>query len=546
VPTTRDVTSPHEQLSGREPGASVGIGTGTGTDPGSAGALAVQQLRAAHSEQMFRMLVESVSDYAIFLLDATGHVATWNVGAQRIKGYSLDEIVGRHFSIFYTEDEKHSGKCELELEVAAREGRFEDEGWRVRKDGSRFWANVVISAVRNERGELVGFSKVTRDLTERKAAEDERTARLAAEHANRAKDEFLAVLGHELRNPLAPIATALQVIKLRSDGELPREYQVIERQLGHMMHLVDDLLDVSRIVQGKVVLKNERIELRTVIAKAIETANPLIDQRQHQLDVKRPARPLVVHGDDARLTQVFTNLLVNAAKYTDPGGRIVVTMRQVDDDIAVEIRDDGIGMEPALVARVFDLFMQGNRTSEHKRGGLGIGLALVRKLVGLHGGTVEASSPGPGRGSTFTVRLPSAEPRKLDSAPVVLRSPAVEHAPRRILLVDDNEDALMLLGDALAASGHDVRTAAGPAAAIEIARTFQPEIAILDIGLPDMDGYELASKLRDVQGNDKLHLIALTGYGQESDRARSAQAGFRMHFVKPVDIRRLRDVIAQA
>jgi PAS domain S-box-containing protein len=212
-------------------------------------AAAVQERRAASSEQLFRLLVESVRDYAIFLLDPTGHVATWNIGAQRIKGYRSDEIIGRHFSIFYPAADAESGKCDYELEVAAREGRFEDEGWRVRKDGSRFWANVVISAVRDEHGELVGFSKVTRDLTDRRRADDERAARIAAEHANRAKDEFLAILGHELRNPLAPITTALQLMKLRGDGPT-REQQVIERQVGHMMRLIDDLLDVSRIVQG--------------------------------------------------------------------------------------------------------------------------------------------------------------------------------------------------------------------------------------------------------------------------------------------------------
>ena len=535
VTSTPRVTPQHDQPAELE----------TSTSEVAGDVLPIEHLRAAHSEPLFRMLVESVRDYAIFLLDPNGCVATWNAGAQRIKGYSVDEIVGKHFSIFYTETEKRTGKCDYELEVAAREGRFEDEGWRVRKDGSRFWANVVISAVRDDRGELIGFSKVTRDLTERKVAEDERAARLAAEHANRAKDEFLAILGHELRNPLAPITTALQLIKLRSDGALSKEHQVIERQVAQMMRLVDDLLDISRIVQGKVALKKQRVELRTVIAKAIETASPVIDQQQHHLDVTPSPVPLVVVGDEARLTQVFTNLLMNAAKYTEPGGHITVGMRQHGDEVVVEVRDDGVGMERALVERVFDLFVQGH-VGDNARGGLGIGLALVRTLVGLHGGKVEAASAGVGQGSTFTVRLPSAESRAGHNAPSMVRSQAVERAPRRILLVDDNEDALMLLGDALAAAGHDVRTALGPAAALEIAQTFEPEIAILDIGLPDMDGYELASRLRDARGNDNLHLIALTGYGQESDRARSAQAGFSMHFVKPVDLRRLRDVIARA
>jgi PAS domain S-box-containing protein len=475
-----------------------------------------------HNEQLFRLLVASVRDYAIFLLDPTGRVATWNIGAQRIKGYRLDEIVGKHFSIFYPADVVQTGKCELELEVAARDGRFEDEGWRVRKDGSQFWANVVI--------------------TERRRADDERTARLAAEQANRAKDEFLAVLAHELRNPLAPIATALQLMKLRGNGQTTREQQVIERQVGYMMRLIDDLLDVSRIGRGKVELKPQRVELREVVAKAIEIASPLLDQRQHQVDVTASPGPLVVSGDEARLTQVFTNLIVNAAKYTDPRGRIGVAMTHGEGELIIEVRDNGIGMDPGLVSRVFELFVQGG---EHSRGGLGIGLALVRTLVDLHGGKVSASSRGPGQGSTFTVRLPRAEVRTADTAPAMARAELPQRAARRILIVDDNEDAVMLLGDALSSAGHEVRTALDPAGALEIARAFRPEVAILDIGLPDMDGYELASRLRGEPGAAKLHLIALTGYGQQSDRVRSAQAGFDVHFVKPVDIRRLSDVIGR-
>jgi len=373
-----------------------------------------QQLAlGVHGEDLFRMLVESVRDYAIFLLDPSGRVATWNTGAERIKGYRADEIIGRHFSTFYPVHEVAAGTCERELEEAAREGRFEDEGWRLRKDGSRFWANVIISAVRGRRGELIGFSKVTRDLTERKAAEEERAARLAAEQANRAKDEFLAMLGHELRNPLAPIVTALQLMKLRGQGNLTREQQVIERQVNHMVRLVEDLLDVSRIAKGKLLLKKQLVDVRDIVARAIEIAGPLIEQRRHHVQVDTPPHELTVDADEGRLTQIFTNLITNAAKYTNAGGHLRVAVREErrgeEREVAVSVTDDGLGIEPALLPRVFDLFVQGHQSAERSAGGLGIGLTLVRTLTQLHGGTVTAHSDGIGRGSTFTVRLPIVE-----------------------------------------------------------------------------------------------------------------------------------------
>jgi PAS domain S-box-containing protein len=364
----------------------------------------VPRPRSSEGEEQLRLLIEAVGDYAIYMLDPQGHVTTWNTGAERLKGYRSDEIIGRHFSTFYPGDAVAAGLCEHELEVAAREGRFEDEGWRVRKDGSQFWANIVISAVRDRRGELVGFSKVTRDLTERKLAEEERAARIAAEQANRAKDEFLAVLGHELRNPLAPIVTALQLIKLRSDGRLTKEQQVIERQVNQMVRLVEDLLDVSRIAKSKVTLKKQRIDLRDVVARSIETASAILEQRRHTVRVDAPPHEIAIEADEARLTQVFANLVTNAAKYTNPGGHIRVVLEPAGREVVVRVIDDGIGIEPALLPRMFDLFVQGQGTE--RAGGLGIGLTLVRNLVELHGGAVTAHSEGPGRGSELVVRLP--------------------------------------------------------------------------------------------------------------------------------------------
>ena len=504
-----------------------------------------ERKHAEDDRERFRMLVESVKDYALFILDPGGLVATWNPGAQHIKGYRAEEIIGRHFSIFYPEADVRAGKCEMELEVAARVGRFEDEGWRVRKDGSMFWANVVISAIRDADNRLVGFSKVTRDLTERKRAEDDRAARAAAEQANRTKDEFIAVLGHELRNPLAPILTALQLIKLRGDSKSAREHQVIERQTRQMVRLVDDLLDVSRIARGKIELRKQPLDVRDVIAKAVEIAAPMFEQKNQRFEIKTPTKPLVVDGDDSRLVQVFTNLLTNASKYTGSGGHIFVLVRHITSEIVVEVRDDGMGIPADLLPRIFELFVQGEQTKDRAGGGLGLGLTLVRALTELHGGRVEARSQGPNLGSSFTVSLPAlhgAAPAEGDER----ISHAYPHADRRrILVVDDNDDARMLLADILTALGHEVVAFGNAESALAAAPGFEPEVAILDLGLPGMDGFELATRMRADDKLSHVRLIALSGYAQPSALERSREAGFDRHITKPVDVRRLLDIIAQ-
>ena len=503
--------------------------------------------KTGEPDELFRLLIANVLDYAIFMLDPTGHVATWNVGAERIKRYRADDIIGRHFSVFYPDDDVRAGKCEMELEVAARDGRFEDEGWRIRSDGTRFWVNVVITPIRDAAGTLVGFAKVTRDLTERKRTEDERAARLAAEQANRVKDEFLAVLGHELRNPLAPIVTALQLIKLRGDAPSPREVQVLERQVQQLMHLVDDLLDVSRIARGKLELKQQVIDLRGPLSRAIEIASPLVEHKRHQVEVKAPPHPILVHADEARLTQVFANLLTNAAKYTDPGGHIFLRIWQAGAEAVLEVRDDGIGIDRDLLPRIFDPFVQGAQNGDRAAGGLGIGLGLVHSIVELHGGQVEARSQGSRLGSTFTVRLPAvSQPPSRETGQQIAAAFSTELDPQRILVVDDNEDARGLLADILSQLGHDVRAVGDGPQALAMAGEFVPDVAILDIGLPGMDGYELAAQLRRALPVTGLRLIALSGYGQASDRARSEAAGFDGHLVKPVEVRRLLDAIATA
>jgi PAS domain S-box-containing protein len=364
----------------------------------------------------------------------------------------------------------------------------------------------------------------------------ERDARAEAEAANRSKDEFLAMLGHELRNPLAPIVTALSLMELRDVGRaVQNERTVIERQVAHLVRLVDDLLDVSRITQEKVELKKERIQLASVVARAVELSSPLLEQRRHRLSVSVPDEGLAVYGDATRLSQVVSNLLTNAAKYTPPDGHIEITASHTQARIVLTVRDDGIGIAPAMLPRVFELFAQERQSLERSQGGLGLGLAIVKSLVTMHDGTVSAFSEGHGKGSVFRIEIPAAGPeagRSAEARPLTVR--AAPEKSLRVLVVDDNADAADLLAEALGASGHVTSVAQDGPTALHIADTFRPDIALLDIGLPVMDGYELAGKLRSQLG--AVRLIAVTGYGQTPDRERARAAGFDVHLIKPVDL----------
>jgi PAS domain S-box-containing protein len=363
-----------------------------------------------------------------------------------------------------------------------------------------------------------------------------RRDRAAAEEASRAKDQFLAVLGHELRNPLAPIATALRLMSLRAGDACTSERSIIERQVQHMTRLVDDLLDVSRITRGKVELRRRPIEIADVIAKAVEIASPALEQKQHRLEVDVPNSGLMVNGDAGRLAQVFANLLTNSAKYTPPYGD--VSVRAINDrrTVRVSVRDTGMGIAPDVLPHVFEVFVQGSRR-DAVRAGLGLGLAIVRSLTELHGGRVEARSAGLNQGSEFVVELPLLEgPPRETARPTPRDHPAPVKRPMRVLVVDDNLDAAEMLAEWLSAIGHSVRVAADGPTALEIAADFKPDVALLDIGLPVMDGYEVARRLRDLPGCGRTRLIALTGYGQESDHDRSRRAGFEDHLVKPVDL----------
>jgi signal transduction histidine kinase len=403
--------------------------------------------------------------------------------------------------------------------------------------------DFVLQPLRTARGEsdgvLVHAVEVTAQARARREVED---ARLAAEHANRAKDEFLAMLGHELRNPLAPILTALQLMTLRGDRGAERERAIIDRQVRHVVRLVDDLLDVSRIARGKIDLSRERVELGTIVARAIETASPLVEQKRHELDIDVAPQGLAIDADAARMQQVVFNLLHNAAKYSEPQGRITVRAARRGDAIELSVRDTGVGIDAAMLPHVFDLFFQERQAIDRAQGGLGLGLAIVRNLVELHGGTVSASSRGRGYGSEFTVRLPASRQQLVPRpAPEAARTPQPAGTGLRILIVDDNEDAASLLADALRLSGYDTRMAFDGQMALDLAATFAPQVAILDLGLPGMNGYELAAGLRALPRPPKL--VAVTGYGTSADQARTQASGFHLHLVKPIDLDHLLDYL---
>ena len=407
------------------------------------------------------------------------------------------------------------------------------------KTEERFF-DWVYQPMRDDDGAVGGIVVVVFEVTELASARRE------AETANRAKDEFMAILGHELRNPLAPILTAVNLMRLRGDTTLERERAVIERQAHHLVRLVDDLLDVSRITTGKVELKKERVEIGEVIAKGLEMASPMLEQRKHRLTVSVPSRGLVVDGDPGRLAQVFSNLLTNAAKYTEPGGAVTVSATREDARIVVRVRDSGMGISAEMLPRVFELFAQERQALDRAHGGLGLGLSIVKSLVTMHGGHVQATSQGHGHGTEFVIVLPAADAAAGDTAAIAPARSGPEKVPAvrpRVLIVDDNADAADLLAEFLDLLGYTTRTAHDGPSALEIAAAFKPAVALLDIGLPAMDGYELARLLRGRPGLSRVGLVAISGYGQESDRRAAEESGFNAHLVKPVDMDRLRSLM---
>jgi PAS domain S-box-containing protein len=742
------------------------------------------------AEDRFRTLVQNIYGYAIFMLNSDGYITEWTEGAERVKGYIAEEIIGKHVSIFYPPEAVAAGEVEREMQEAAATGRAERETWRVRKGGQRFWANEIATAIRDAAGNLVGFTKISCDLSERKQADEalreseirlrkvldietvgvlffdgagaivnandaflqlvgyrreeleagilswqqltppewlevsraqvsklkevgrigpyekqyfrkngsrwwglfagaglgdgitveyviditehkraetalrEREQQLslvtetvpvsiiyvdaeqrvrfanqvylnrvrkradevmgktirellgesnyekfspyiakayqgepqsydirfhyealgmrdlhiryapatgsggrvqgivaaiediterkraeeALREADRRKDEFLATLAHELRNPLAPLRNSLEILRVNDDDHktVARIRATMEHQVSHLARLVDDLLEVSRITRGKIELRRQRVDLKTIIEGAVETVGPLADAKTQELTISCPRQPLYVDGDPLRLTQIVANLLNNAVKYTEEGGRIEVSAARQGSDAVVRVRDSGIGISPAVLPKIFDLFAQADTSSTRAQEGLGIGLTLVRHLLDLHGGSIEAKSSGLGRGSEFIVRLPLVAHDRADQ-PRALPAQAVgggaARLPRKILVVDDNEAAADTLAELLGIYGHEVRVVHNGRAALDALADWWPDLMLLDIGMPGVDGYEVARRVREQAGSDEIKLIALTGWGQEKDLELARDAGFDHHLLKPLDLQALSEIL---
>jgi PAS domain S-box-containing protein len=523
------------------------------------------------SEERFRLLVEGVMEYAIFMLDPNGFVMTWNAGAERIKGYRADEIIGKHFSTFYPPEPVEGGWPDHELQVASETGSFAEENWRVRKDGSRFWAGVKITAIRDESGTLRGFAKLTRDLSERtqrealeadgrireEMLEAERSARIEAQRAVRAKDEFLATLSHELRTPLSAILGWTQVLR-RQGTPTPEDFQrgmeTIERNTRAQAQLIEDLLDLSRIMSGRMRLDVQPVSVSDVARGAVQSAEPAAHAKGVRLESILDPHGGTVSGDPGRLQQIFWNLLSNAIKFTPRGGNVQVLLQRVDSHIEFSVSDNGAGIPRSFLPYVFDQFSQKDSSTTRTHGGLGLGLAITKQLVELHGGKVHAQSPGETHGSTFTVVLPLAiqganTPIGVGSHPTSAAQEVQTVLPSlsglRILVVDDEPDTRDLMRRVLESQGAYVTLAEDGEETLRQLHLTTPDILISDIGMPKMDGYQLIRRIRAAEPKgQRIPALALTAFARSEDRKKALLAGFQAHVSKPVDLAELVIVVA--
>jgi PAS domain S-box-containing protein len=527
--------------------------------------------RLRHSEERFRLLVEGVSEYAIFMLDVNGLVATWNAGAARISGYHAEEIVGQHFRTFYPQEAIDSGWPEHELRVAAAEGRFVDEGWRLRKDGLKYWAHVTITALRDEAGRLRGFAKLTRDLTERKRTEaleasgaerdamleSERNARMLAQRTARMKDEFLATLSHELRTPLNAILGWTQLLRARGTpevAEFQRAMEVIERNSRAQVRLIDDLLDLSRIMSGRFRLDVQQVALHDIVRGALDSIEPTARTKGLRLESVLDPRSVIVSGDPARLQQIFWNLLSNAVKFTPKGGRIQVLLQRVNSHIEFSVSDSGVGIPAGFLPHVFERFTQKDSSTHREYGGLGLGLAISKQLVDMHGGTIAAKSMGEGQGATFVVTLPLVMLAKDDGRPARVHPtsadmPEAVPVPRldglRVLVIDDEADAIELIRRVLEAQGAVVSAARSGEEALHLLESHTPELIVSDIGMPGMDGYQFMRRMRAAEPKERrIPALALTAFARPDDRKHAILAGYQAHLAKPFDVAELAIVVA--
>ena len=503
----------------------------------------LEKAHQLHTARLLASIVESSND-AIIGKSLDGIIQSWNAAAERLFGYTAEQAVGQHISLVIPADRlAEEEQIIANLTAGKRIEQYETE--RIRRDGQSILVSLTISPIKDGSGKVIGASKIVRDVTDRKRLEDN-LRRLAADLSenDRRKNEFLATLAHELRNPLAPMSNMLQVVK-RADGDgetLKRAHDTIERQLDQMVRLVDDLLDLNRITHDRLELRRSEVELSSVIQQAVEVARPLIDAAGHNFMIDLPAEPIYLHADRARLAQLFGNLLNNSCKYTRPNGKIKVSAERSDDEVVVTVKDDGAGIPPDKLDSIFDMFMQVDRTAERSQGGLGIGLTLVKRLAEMHGGSIEAQSAGEGQGSAFIVRLPIL-PTPAGFSPVDGDAPAASSAKRRILIVDDNKDSADSLALLLEITGNKTYMAHDGVEAFEAIERHRPEVVLLDIGLPKLDGHEVCRRVREQPWGKDIMVIALTGWGQEDDRRKSEEAGFNGHLVKPVDYDKLLELL---
>ncbi len=499
-------------------------------------------------DEQIRLFLEQISDYAIFMMDPQCRATTWNSGVRQVLGFEEHTFLGRDVRpLIFTPQAHESGFVEAEFENASKNGSASDDRWMQRKDGTQFWASGITTAIRNRQNELVGFSKVMRDMTEQKQNSDE-LSRLASELAeeSRRKNEFLATLAHELRNPLSPIKNAIQLMSMMDVSDDVEELRAtMARQVEQIVRLLDDLMDVSRIGRGKIELKKQVVQVSTILQAAVEASRSLIESNHQHLTVTVADTGLSVDVDPARITQVVSNLLNNASKYSDVECTIKLSAEQVDDHVAVRVADNGSGISPDRIEDIFEMFAQVEDSVERGTAGLGIGLTLVRTLVELHGGTVAAHSDGVGQGSEFTINLKLAATKELsESTPSALLPSTADVPAMRVMVVDDMRALSTVLSRLLAKLGHEVQVADSGPAALQVLETFQAQVIFSDISMPGMTGYELAKRLRKNDATKHIHLVAMTGYGQQSDRDKALKAGFDEHMVKPVDFKVLQGFFA--
>ncbi len=489
--------------------------------------------------QRFHLLALDAKEYALFLLSLEGHLLCWNVGAEHLFGYQSHEIIGQHYSRFFSAEDNCTGLPEHVLHRALEIGRADSTFWQLRKDGTRFWCRTHITPLLNESKQTSSFALVMHDLTDIEAADvlSKRADSLA--EANRSKEEFMALLSHELRSPLSPIRNALSILRQvkTNDPIIVQAGDIIDRQVGVMVRLVDDLLDISRITKGKLRLTKEHVELRVVVNRAAESVRPLMDARKHEFSVSLPIKPIWVEADPARMEQVIVNLLNNAAKYTSTSGLIRLNVSQEGEEAVVRVRDNGVGIAPEMLSEIFELFTQVDGSLGRSYGGLGIGLALARNLVEMHDGRLQASSAGIGKGCEFTVKLPILQSPIANEANTSLQSVPPVGRSLRVLIVEDNIDAADSLSLLLRLYGHEVDVARTGPIALEMASAVHPDVILLDIGLPGMDGYQVAKRIREQPEYKSVVLCALTGFTPtEADRQRQQETGFDHYYVKPVQL----------